>query len=185
MEGVMNLRRDKIFSDNLLLGGLIVAAGTASSLWLPLSLAVLLYGVALCRICWIEDNIHHDLLTTDRVPDGYRLCRTRRQSLFGRAFADSLNDTDCARLLASQLRIQSHAWGAFTWGLVAGGILGASAAPIAVAAGIVTFGLALRQADYFAWGQCRLLTTGAPLPAAHIAGRGGLGQFAISSRRSG
>ncbi len=175
-------QRLKVFSDTLQLGGLVAAAGSAAGLWLPTSFAILLCGLAVCRICWLEDNIHHDLISADSVPPGYRACRARRQHLLGRLFADDLTDTDCPRVLASQLRIQSHAWAAFAWSLLAGAML-AQAALVTVAVATVALAMALRNADYFALAQSSV-AAGQALPRHLITRRGPLARLAHSSRRS-
>lgn len=177
----MHERSAKVFSDHLLLGGLVTAAGSAAGLWFPTSFAILLGGLALCRICWIEDNIHHDLLHAEQIPTGYRTCRTRRQNVLGRQFSDDLTNTECPRLLASQLRVQGHAWAAFGWALLAGAVL-VHAAAISVVVSMLCLLMALRNADYFAWGQTALIA-GRPLPDRLIAGRGPLSRFAYSTRR--
>jgi len=176
-------QRIKVFSDTLQIGGVIAAAGSVAGLWLPSSVALLLAGVAVCRICWLEDNIHHDLLRNDQVPAGYRACRARRRSILGRLLLpDNEQPTDCPKVLASQLRIQSHAWAAFAWAVLAGAVL-SYPAPATMALAALFMAMALRNADYFAWAQTAL-ATGQALPAHLIAGRGPLARLAYSSRQS-
>jgi hypothetical protein len=170
------------FPTNLLLGCFVVAAGSAVGLWLPLSAALLVLALALCRVCWIEDNIHQDLLRAETVPAGYRECRRRRRGLIGAAFGDLAEEVTCPRRLALELRLQSHAWAAFAWAIAAGAVLPAGVA-LTFGAGALALLLALRHADYLALGAA-LLTSGAPLPPHLIAGRGPLSaQLAIIPRR--
>lgn len=178
----MDPRTLKAFSDHLLAGGVVVAAGSAAGFWLPLGAALLLLALAICRICWIEDNIHHDLLPAETMPTGYSACRKRRSGLVGRALGDREEEITCPQRLASELRLQSHAWSAFSWAIAAGAVLPAGVA-LTFGAGTLALILALRHADYLAVGAA-ILTTGAPLPQRLIAGRGGLlSQLAVISRR--
>ena len=62
---------------------LVLFAGTAVAIWTPFGFSLLLGSVALLRICWIEDNIHQDLLEADRVPAGYRATQRRRATVLG------------------------------------------------------------------------------------------------------
>jgi hypothetical protein len=177
----MDPRTLKSFCEHLLLGGGLVAAGSAAGLWLPLGAALLVLALALCRICWIEDNIHQDLLPATVLPPGYRACRDRRRGIVGLLFGDTADDTDSPQRLAFILRHQAHAWAAFAWGIAAGAVLPAGAA-LTVAAGIVGLALGLRHADYMAVGAAHL-ASGAPLPRHLIAGRGVLSQLAVIPRR--
>lgn len=177
----MDPRTSKAFCDHLLLGGLVVGAGAAAGLWLPLGAALLMLALALCRACWIEDNIHQDLLRAETLPPGYRACRERRSGFLGVVFGDGADAVSCPRLLASELRLQAHLWSAFAWAIAAGAALPSGAAP-AVGAGALALLLALRHADYLAVGAA-LLARGAPLPPHLIAGRGPLSQFAVIPRR--
>jgi hypothetical protein len=171
----------KAFSDHLLLGGLVVGAGTAAGLWMPLGGALLLLALALCRICWLEDNIHRDLLAADDIPSGYTDCRDRRRGLLGFAFGDPSEDITCPKRLASVLRLQAHVWSAFGWAIAAGIAL-PGGAPLTFGAGILALLLALRHADYIALGAA-FLVRGAPLPPHLIAGRSPLSQLAVIPRR--
>lgn len=171
-----------MFCDRLALGASIVALGCATAIWLPPGMAFLLLGLAMCRICWIEDNIHSDLLHADEVPSGYRACRERRRLVLGFALSRAEHDTVCPGLLASQLRIQSLAWSAFAWAALAGVTL-QHAPPFGAALGVLGLAAALRSADYFALGQSRLLS-GKPLPRHVLLGQTPLARLAFSSRRS-
>lgn len=178
----MDTRTMKAFSDQLLLGGIIVAAGTAAGLWLPLGAALLLLSIAVCRICWIEDNIHQDLLNADHLPAGYRACLDRRTALlFGASREESPEDQDCPLRMASALRLQAHALAAFSWGAAAGVALPVGA-PLTFGAGALALALALRHADYLAVGAS-LIAAGKPMPQRMIAGRGPLSGLAIIPRR--
>jgi hypothetical protein len=178
----MDPRTLKTFSEHLLIGGAVVGAGSAAGLWLPLGAALLLLALALCRVCWIEDNIHQDLLNAETVPSGYRACRRRRSGLLGLALGDPEEEITCPRRLASELRLQAHAWSAFAWAIAAGAVLPAGVA-LTFGAGAMALFLALRHADYLALVAAHL-ASGAPLPAHLIAGRGGLlSQLAIIPRR--
>jgi hypothetical protein len=177
----MDPRTLKSFCEHLLVGGGIVAAGSAAGLWLPVGAALLVLGLALCRICWIEDNIHQDLLPADVLPPGYRACRERRRGLVGLLFGDPPDEIDCPQRLAFHLRLHAHAWGAFAWALAAGTVLPAGA-PLTFAAGILGLALGLRHADYMAVSAAHL-ASGAPLPRRLIAGRGVLSHFAVIPRR--
>lgn len=177
----MDPRITKTFCDVLLLGAVIVAAGSMAGLWLPAGAALLLSAVALCRICWIDDNIHHDLLPAKRMPPGYRGSRIDRGGVTGAAASAFRGDPNCPRRLAAELRLQAHAWGAFAWG-VAGGVMLQAATSLALsvgAAGVVF--LALRQADYLALGSATLAARGS-LPERLIAGRGPLSHLAVIRR---
>lgn len=176
----MEPRMMKTFCETLMLGAVVVAAGSVAGLWLPLGLAGLLFALVLCRICWIEDNIHHDLLPAERIPNGYRACRDRRSALMG-SQSSGRDDPDCPRRLAAEMRLQSLVLGAFAWALVAGMVLRAGV-PLSFLAGIVALFLALRHADYFAFGSA-VLATGRPLPDRLIAARGPLSGLAIIPRR--
>jgi hypothetical protein len=105
----MDPRVTKTFCDILMLGAVVTLAGSIAGLWLPAGAALLLLRLAVCRICWIEDNIHHDLLSAERMPPGYRACRTRRSALLGTGAAEPGADPDCPRRLAAELRLQAHA----------------------------------------------------------------------------
>jgi hypothetical protein len=178
----MDTRTLKAFSDHLLLGGLIVGAGSAAGLWLPLGVALLLLSIALCRVCWIEENIHQDLLNAENLPAGYRACLERRSFfLSGSVPEDKSQEHDCPKRIASALRLQAHAWAAFGWGLAAGAALPAGA-PLTYGAGVLALTLALRHADYLAVGAS-LIASGKPLPRRLIAGRGPLSSLAIIPRR--
>jgi hypothetical protein len=178
----MEPRTFKAFSDHLIAGSCVVAAGSAAGLWLPLGAGLLILALALCRVCWIEDNIHHDLLAAETVPTGYRACRQRRAGLLGRAFGDPEEEITCPRRLASELRLQAHAWSAFAWAVAAGAVLQAGVA-LTFGAGALALVLALRHADYLAVGAAHL-AAGRPLPPHLIAARGGLlAQLAIIPRR--
>jgi hypothetical protein len=177
----MDPRTLKSFCEHLLLGGTIVAAGSAAGLWLPIGAALLVLGLALCRICWLEDNIHQDLLPADVLPPGYRACHERRRGLVGLLFGDTLEGIDCPKRLAFILRLQAHAWAAFAWALAAGTVLPAGA-PLTFAAGFLALTLGLRHADYLAVGAAHL-ASGAPLPRHLIAGRGVLSHLAVIPRR--
>jgi hypothetical protein len=132
----MDPRTLKSFCEHLILGGAIVAAGSAAGLWLPTGASLLILGLAICRVCWIEDNIHQDLLPADSVPPGYQSCRDRRRGLVGALLGDTGDDAGCPRRLASALRIQAHAWAAFAWA-VAGGTVLPAGAPLTFTAGAV------------------------------------------------
>lgn len=173
----MDPRTKKTFCDMLLLGVAIAGAGSMAGLWLPPGAALLLLAVVLCRICWIEDNIHHDLLPAKRMPPGYRASRAQRGGVTGGAAPD---DPDCPRRLAAEMRLQAHAWGAFAWG-AAGGVVLQAAVPLALAAGATALLLALRQADYLALGSAMLAERGA-LPERLIAGRGPLSHIGVIRR---
>jgi hypothetical protein len=177
----MDLRMTKTFCDILMLGAVVAAAGSVAGLWLPLGAALFLFALAVCRICWIEDNIHHDLLTADRIPPGYRACRTRRSAFLGAAPADPGADPDCPRRLAAEMRLQAHALGAFAWAIVAGMLLKAGV-PLTFVAGAAALFMALRHADYLAYGTA-LLATGRSLPDRLIAGRGPLTRLAVIPHR--
>lgn len=170
-----------MFCDRLALGASIVALGCATAIWLPQGLAFLLLGLAMCRICWIEDNIHSDLLPADEVPSGYRACRERRRLVLGLPLSRGEGDTCCPKLLASQLRLQSLAWSAYAWAILAGATLQYASAPGA-ACGVLCLAAALRSADYFALGQSWLLC-GRPLPRHLLLGQTPLARLAYSSRR--
>lgn len=159
----------KSFSDHLLSGALAAAAGSAAGIWLPLGAGLMLLGLALCRICWIEDNIHQDLLPAERLPPGYR---HRHGTPPGEA---------CPQRLASQLRVQAHAWAAFSWALAAGVLLPLGA-PLTIAAGLVALALALRHADYFGITGAQV-ATGRPLSRRLIAAHGPLTHFVVIPRR--
>jgi hypothetical protein len=178
----MDPRTLKAFSDHLVAGGFVVAAGSAAGFWLPLGPALLLLALAICRVCWIEDNIHHDLLGTKTVPPGYRACQRRRAGLLGRAFGDGAEEATCPRRLAADLRLQAHAWSAFAWAIAAGAALPAGVA-LTFGASLLALVLALRHADYLAV-MAAHLATGGPVPQHLIAGRSGLlAQLAIIPRR--
>ncbi len=170
-----------VFVANILLGVLVAATGSAAGIWLPDGAALMIAGLAICRICWIEDNIHHDLLPAKRIPTGYRACRNRRRSLFGKVVSDRTDDADSPLLLASELRVQSHAWAAFAWALIAGSALGQGSPAVYVGASIA-LALSLRHADYLAWSQT-VLAGGRPLPRRQLVARGPLARLAYSSRR--
>jgi hypothetical protein len=53
----MDPRIMKSFSDHLLLGGAIVAIGSAAGLWLPFGAAVLLLALLWSRVSWIEQSM--------------------------------------------------------------------------------------------------------------------------------
>lgn len=169
-----------IFGEQLLTGSAFALAGSATALWLPPTLGWLVACLVVLRICWIEDNIHHDLLRADRVPPGYAACRARRRAALMRIAPDPLDDTACPRMLASQLRIQSHAWTAYGWALAAAALLltGTCAAAFA---GVAAFALALRGVDRFALAQSVVLA-GRPLAARQIAQRGLLTSLAVNNR---
>ena len=177
----METRTFKAFSDHLLTGGLVVGAGTVAGIWLPLGAALLVLALALCRVCWIEDNIHQDLLPARDMPAGYRACRERRSGLLGLAFGDTTETVSCPRRLASALRLQAHVWSAFAWAIAAGALLAVAGSMTLVMGGLALL-LALRHADYLAVGAA-LLARGVPLPAHLIAGRGPLSQIAVIPRR--
>ena len=177
----MDPRTLKAFSDHLVIGGLVAGAGTAAGIWLPIGAALLLLALALCRVCWIEDNIHQDLLPAEIMPPGYKACRERRSGLLGLAFGDAGEAFTCPRRLASALRLQAHVWSAFIWAIAAGAMLPVGA-PLTFAAGALALLLALRHADYLAVGAA-VLSAGAPLPQHMIAGRGPLSQLAVIARR--
>jgi hypothetical protein len=182
MEADMDPRTLKAFSDHLIAGGVVTAAGSAAGLWLPLGAALLLLALVLCRICWIEDNIHQDLISADTLPTGYRACRQQRAGLLGLAFGDRAEEVTCPRRLASELRLQAHAWSAFAWALAAGAVLPAGVA-LTFGAGVLALVLALRHADYLAVGAAHL-AAGQPMPPHLIAARGGLlARLAIIPRR--
>lgn len=166
------------FALHLVLGGLVCLAGSAAGLWLPPGLALLLGAVAVCRICWLEDNIHDDLLRADRLPEAYRNCRSRRQSLFGGSGGDETEDPVG---LAELLRIQSLAWSTFAWGIGGGLLLSAgpgSGAPVLAA---LALALALRAADYFAVAQT-LVLAGRPMPRHLLSGEGPLHRIVVNAR---
>jgi hypothetical protein len=177
----MDPRMMKAFCDTLMLGAVVTAAGSMAGLWLPLGAALLLFALVICRICWIEENIHRDLLTADRIPPGYRACRNRRTALLGTAAREPEGDPDCPRRLAAELRLQAHALGAFAWALVAGMVLKAGV-PLTFVAGGAGLLFALRHADYLAYGTA-LLAVGKPLPERLIAARGPLTHLAIIPHR--
>jgi hypothetical protein len=52
----MDLRVVKSFSDHLLAGGSVVAAGSAAGLWLPLGLGSLLLCAIWGRVLWMEER---------------------------------------------------------------------------------------------------------------------------------
>jgi hypothetical protein len=176
----MDPRTKKTFCDVLLLGAMFVAAGSMAGLWLPPGAALLLLAVVLCRICWIEDNIHHDLLPAKRMPPGYRGSRADRGGVSGAAALTVRGDPDCPQRLAAELRLQAHAWAAFAWG-AAGGVVMQAAVPLTLVAGAATIFLALRQADYLALGSATLAARGS-LPERLIAARGPLSHFAVIRR---
>ena len=166
----------RVFSQSLILGGGVALAGTAAGLWLPAGLALLLAGIAVCRICWLEDNIHEDLLRADRIPAGYRACRSRRSTLFG----GNAGGTDDPVALAELLRIQSLAWAAFVWGSACGALLASELNGAALFAALA-LALALRAADYFAI-ALTLVDTGRPIPRRLLTGDGPLRQMAVNAR---
>lgn len=177
----MDPRMTKTFCDVLMLGAAVTAAGSMAGLWLPPGAALLLLALAICRICWIEDNIHHDLLTAERIPPGYRACRTRRSAFLGTAPADPEGDPNCPRRLAAEMRLQAHALAAFSWALVAGMVL-KGGMPLTYAAGAGALFIALRHADYLALGTA-ILASGRPLPDRLITARGPLTRLAVIPRR--
>lgn len=122
----MEPRSIKSFSDRLLLGGAIVAVGSAAGLWLPSSATLSLAAAAWCRVAWIEHRTERLLVAavgTDRDQRGTTSCR-------------------------------AHAAAALAWALVAGVVL-TVIAPLTLATGAVALFLALRQADYLALGAAR------------------------------
>lgn len=166
----------RAFAPNLVLGSAVCLAGTAAGLWLPAGLALFLAGIAVCRICWLEDNIHEDLLRADRIPAGYRACRSRRRTFLGGG--DAAPEDPVA--LAGLLRIQSLAWATFAWGTATGALLAPGLNGTALFAAL-TLALALRAADYFAIAQT-LVAAGYPIPRRLLAGDGPLRQLAVNPR---
>ena len=166
----------RAFAPNLVLGAAVCLAGTAAGLWLPPGLALFLAGIAVCRICWLEDNIHEDLLRADRIPAGYRAVRSRRRTLFGTSGAAPEDPV----ALAGLLRIQSLAWSAFAWGAASGALLASGLNGAGLFAALA-LGLALRAADYFAIAQT-LVAAGHPIPRRLLAGDGPLRQLAVNPR---
>lgn len=89
----MDPRCMKSFSNHLLLGGAIVAAGCSAALWLPAGVTLPLTAAVWCRVAWIENRIER-LLAAE--PD---------DDLFG------------------QLRRKAQMTAALGWALVAGAVL--------------------------------------------------------------
>ncbi len=171
----------RIIAEQLVIGAAITVAGSAVGLWLPPALAIMVGIVALLRICWLEDNIHHDLLTSDRVPPGYKACRARRRAALPLFRPHTLDETTCPVMLASQLRIQSHAWSSFLWSLAAAIIL-TGGSLFALIGGAIALGLGVRSVDRFALAQSVVLT-GNRLAPQQLVARSILAPFAINASR--
>lgn len=156
----MTGRNAAIFSEHLAFGTLLVLAGSAVSLWTTPWLAAVTGLLVICRICWIEENIHDDLLRREARHPG----------------------AQCPVLLASEQRVQGYAWGSFAWGLAAAWLLDHGHAALFVA-GLGALVMALVNADRCALGQVSV-RSGRPLPYGQISGRGRLYGLIVNTRRT-
>lgn len=177
--------RTRTLAEQLVVGSVFATAGTATGIWLPPGLMAILATVVLLRLCWLDDNIQHDLLPKKRVPGSY-LESQRRRGLFRGPFADGQREVRCSKLLASQLRIQTHAWHVYFWAALAGAILTGLPFPLVLSAlaGGLALVASLRGIDRFAEAQATVLA-GRPLAARELASRGWLADFLVNDRRGG
>ena len=170
----------------ILSGALIVAAGALATLQMAAGAAALLGLLILLRISWLEENIVHDLVDRESLPNSYVNTARWRQRLLFTMFG-RLPQRDPATLspaiLATQMRAEVQAW----WSAVLSGaaVSVAHHAPagvllsLLVAAGL--FLAALRRADDLTL-TLRHVEMGRPLDRAALIRRAG---WAISGDRSG
>lgn len=166
-------------AEHLVSGALIVALGSVIGLWLPANIALTVAGLAVLRLCWIEDNIHQDLLKAKKVPVGYRNTHVRRSAVLNPGAADDA--PECPRRLAAQLRIQAHAWSALSWSIAGGLLLAVSNGALLLIAGTVALAFALRGADRMALCHAAVVS-GRPIDDDLIAEPGMLRRIALSTR---
>ena len=161
-------------------GCLSVVAGSATALWLPPTIAAALGLLALLRVCWLEDNIRGDLDAADDVPQSYRETQ-RLQSRLRWLILGLWDDEDavrCPRLLASQMRLQVHAWYAALYGGVAACIALGAGVSVAGVAALAALAAACRRVERFCavdWLLCR----GVALPDRMLHDRGLLARLVV------
>jgi hypothetical protein len=73
----------KTFSDHLLLGGTIVAAGSAAGLWFPASVVLPLTALVWLRVAWIENGIERALSEGAYDREEHLRRKTQMTSAFG------------------------------------------------------------------------------------------------------
>ena len=83
--------------------------------FLSQSLWALVFLLVLIRICWIEENIHDDLLKSDRVPNSYLNHQIRRQNWSWRLGLATSDIIECPKRLAMKLRNHADNWWVFFW----------------------------------------------------------------------
>lgn len=86
--------------------GLAMACLALSGALLLPGLTAMLLLLVLLRICWIEDNLHSDLIHTKTLPIHYKNTQIRRAKFF-QSFHITTPIETCPQRMASQLRQQS------------------------------------------------------------------------------
>lgn len=162
----------KVWFGHLVAGTALVMAGTVLAANLPTGLVGLTCFVVLLRCCWIEENIHADLLPSTTVPPGYRVTQRYRNRFLARWLRIWRDEITCPHLLASHLRVQSLALGAFFYGLLTTVVAlhGGASLTLLILAACLLLVIGLRRAEQFALARMRV-TQGVPLPRSHIVGR--------------
>lgn len=173
-------RPDTGLAPHLIAGSACVAAGALAAVHLPPALAGVALALTLLRRCWIEANIHDDLIGAEDLPTGYRNALRRQERLA--AFWNLPVETqapDCPRRLASLLRLQALGLSAFLYGALATGLPVLADAPAALLPGMAALWLGLRRADSYAHARA-VLARGDTLPPDRIAHREGLAAWAMN-----
>lgn len=137
--------------ETLATGGLLVAAGSILGLTLLPPVAMLLFLVLMIRICWLEENIHTDLLPARRMPAGYAAVLIRRAAWWQVLTGRTMEIETCPRRLAGALRLQVHALNAAFFGVLST-FVALQAVDLVVGDVLVILlflGLALRRVDQF------------------------------------
>jgi hypothetical protein len=136
---------------------------------LPFGLVILLILIGLLRWCWLEDNLHSDLLPATTLPTGY-LNRLIERA-YWRWWLTGLPPTPhpCPKKLACLLRQQTWTLQAMLLGLFCG-FLVTHAPHLALLAPVFAW-LALLRLETVIATQRHILVTNKPLPFHLVAGR--------------
>lgn len=148
-------REQRKAAAHVLAGGVLLTCGALLPMILPPAVLGVLVLLAVLRICWLGDNIAHDLAGHDRLPTGYVNAARRRQRAYWTAFriAPSSDPQNWRpALVATRMRAEEQAWYILMLSAAAVmiGSVVSSSAPICWTATGFPLVLAMRQADRLA-----------------------------------
>lgn len=152
-----------------------MVCGALTPVFVPTTIIGLVILLVLLRICWLGDNIAHDLAGQDRLPPAYVNAALRRQRAIWAALRIKPSSDPRAwrpALVATRMRAEEQAWYIYGVAAVAGLVATQAQTPglLPVAAIGLLLRVAMRKADGLAV-TLAYLGAAKPLPRGDLLAR--------------